>query len=207
MEDIECVKKDLFNPYDVIEIGNNEGYVVKDGKSIFGTRIGPIHSVRDGLLHEIAHTAEVKNLAKFNVYNFGLEIKTKVVVLGREYAEPITWNATKLECRVILWQEMLCEKFNIAFDREDFAIALQYMPDFTQVPLKGYTFDGDKCGYFNEKGEEFKESLKEKEKDKLRFQSMYDYMTEEKNKGTYTYAEFKKKWSRMVIYLKNPVTK
>lgn len=170
------ISSELFFIQDVAEIGSHEGYRVYDNKVSFGTQIGPVHSIEEGLLHEIAHVVEVQDLSRLKVNNFGLEIKNKVEFLGRVYFEPITWNATKLECRVILWQEVLCEIFGLSFNREKFATSLQYMPDFLCIPIQPV------------------EGMTLKEKDALRFQIINQYMTEQKNTGSYTYEEFRKKW-------------
>lgn len=196
------IESELFEIQDLMEIGSKEGYKFENGKAIFGTRVGPSHSITDGLLHEIAHTAELKDLKKLEILNFGLEIKTKVELFGKTYYEPITWNATKLECRVILWQEVLCEIFDLKFDREKFATALQYMPDFLNVPLwGGYKFDSDKSGYFNSLGEQLAGGLKAY--DELRYKSIFEYMNEQKQTGLYTYSEFRKRWNKVLLHLES----
>ena len=198
---IDNIKSELFFIEGVADISTHEGYKYDYDKrqALFGTRVGPVHSIEDGLLHELAHAVELKNLEQLKYPNFGLEIKRKVEVLGRVYLEPITWNATKLELRTILWQEVLCNVFGIGFDAKKFSTALQYMPDFMCVPIKGYKFDSHLCKYVNEKGEILEGTLKEK--DDLRFQSMYDYMDEQKASGIYTYPEFRKRWDKAIEYL------
>lgn len=198
---IQNIASELFYIEGVAEIHDIEGYRYdyENRKALFGTRLGPVSSIPDGLLHEIAHTAEIKDLSKLHVFNFGLEIKTKFEFLGKVYAQPITWNAIKLEARVILWQEVLCEVFGYSFDREKFATALEWMPDFTNVPIKGYKFDSDISKYVDKHGVEFVGTLKEQ--DKLRFQSINDYMTEQKALGIYTYSEFRKRWEKVLEFI------
>jgi len=200
-DQIKKIKSELFFIEGVAEVSDIQGYKYDydNRKAIFGTRVGPKHSVTDGLLHEIAHVAEVNDLSKLEVYSFGLEIKTKVHLLGRVYYEPITWNATKLEARVILWQEVLCELFNLPFDREDFATALQYMPDFMCVPVKGYKFNVEALKYLDSNGNELHGDLKHR--DSLRFQSINVYMKEQKATGLYTYSEFRKRWDKAFTFL------
>lgn len=202
MQDIcHRIKSELFYIKDVADISDNEGYKYNTEKrqAIFGTKVGPTHSVTDGLLHEIAHVAEIKDLSKLQVNNFGLEIKTKVEFLGKIYYEPITWNATKLEARVILWQEVLCNLFDLPFNREKFATALQYMPDFLCVPAKGYKFDSDSSKYLDAEGNAFTGDLKQK--DGLRIQTICDYMNEQATTGLYSYSEFRKRWDKAFEYL------
>jgi hypothetical protein len=196
-DQIEKIKSELFFTDGVIEISNSEGYRYQNGKSMFGTRVGPKHSISDGLLHEISHAVELKDLNRLHHFGFGLEITTKIEVLGKIYYEPTTWNATKLEARVILWQEVLCEIFGYTFDREEFAKALQYMPDFWCVPVKGFKFNGEK--YASNTGKILSGDLKQK--DNLRFQSIWDYMTTEKKTGKYTYSEFKRRWNKVLGFL------
>lgn len=179
------IKESLFIS-DVISIGANEGYKYSSETRTwcFGTRVGPHHSVSDGLLHEIAHVAEVKSLDRMLINNFGLEIKTSIIVLGHEYKEPITWNATKLEARTIIWQEVLCDHFGIPFNREEFVASLKYMADFLNVPLESKEIDF-------------------KLQDNSRIKTICNYMASEKSKGTYTIDRFKDRWNTAIKYLEN----
>lgn len=195
---VEQVKKELFFTEGIADITSYEGYRYENRVACFGMRVGPEKSIRDGLFHEIGHVAEVKNLNRLLCHNFNLEIKSKVEVLGRYYDEPRTWNATKLECRVILWQEVLCNHFGVSFDRNEFATALQYMPDHTCVPVKGYQFDAEVLEYINKNGRILKGL---QATDKLRHESICDYMTEEKNTGRYTYANFIQIWNNAFTFL------
>lgn len=196
---INKIDYELFTNHNVV-IGPNEGYIYIDGVAKFGTKVGPDHSIEDGLMHEIAHAAEVDNLRRIKCHGFNLKIKTEIKVLGESYCEPITWNATKLECRVILWQEILCQHFKLQFNRKDFALALKYMPDFWNVPMKGYTWDTLSSDYLDDK---FKRPFKEKfeKREELRMQSIYDYMNEEKKTGKYTYKEFLVRWNKVLSFL------
>jgi hypothetical protein len=202
---IDLIKKELFFIPEVADVGSHEGYLFDD-KASFGTRVGPVHSITDGLLHEIAHTAEIKDQERIFVNHFNLDIKTKIEIFGKLYCEPKTWNATKLEARVILWQEVLCEKFNLEFNREKFATSLQYMPDFMLVPIYGgYKFDGEKLEYINAKGEILTGDLKYK--DSLRLKTINEYMTEQKATGLYTYNEFRKRWDSILFLIESALVK
>lgn len=197
---IKNIKSELFFIDGVAEVGNHEGYRYDSEKrmAMFGTRVGPVHSISEGLLHEIAHTAEIKDLRRLQVLNFGLHISTQVEVLGQLYSEPITWNSTKLEARVILWQEVLCQIFKLPFDVKKFATALEYMPDFMCIPVKGYKFDSDLSTYVDLSGNKIENYALT---NTLRLHSIYDYMDEQKATGKYAYSEFRKRWDSVMEFL------
>jgi len=196
---LELIKKELFYS-DVVVFDYHEGYKYKEnGVASFGLKVGPNYSISDGLLHEIGHVAELQTPDRLMQYGFGLQIKTQVFVLGKIYYEPTTWNSTKLELRSILWQEVLATHFNVKFDRNEFCTALQYMPDFLNVPMFGHKWVED--GYYNGSGVKHNGNLKEK--DELRFKSMRDYMDEQNKTGTYTYQNFKTRWDKSIEFLQN----
>ena len=192
---IEVLKFD-----NIIELANVEGYHYAKGQAIFGTKLGPTISLVDGGLHEISHAIEVQSLDRLLKHNFGLEIKTKVVLFGKEYWEPKTWNATKLECRVILWQDVLCKRFGYEFDPKEFAKSLQYMSDFTMVPIFGCHFDYDRNEYIIDGTNEIFDS-KLDNRDSLRYQSIYAYMDDQKKLGIYTFPNFLKHWNKVLEFL------
>jgi hypothetical protein len=195
---LHCIERDFFNSR-VVKVGDNEGYKYEGGVACFGLKIGPRYSVSDGLLHEMGHLAEVQKLDRLKMYGFGLEVKTKVHFLGKVYFEPRTWDSTKLELRVILWQEVLAERFDIEFNRNVFCKVLQYMPDFWNVPLLGYKWDVEKEGYYDQLGIKCVVDLKKR--DDLRFASMWSYMDSEKETGRYTYINFVRYWRGGIDYL------
>lgn len=190
------IQKELFYS-NAVTFDYHEGYRYKDDAASFGVKVGPKYSISDGLLHEMAHVAEVQNLDRLRQNNFGLYIKKFVEVFGKSYPEPITWNSTKLELRTILWQEVLAEKFCIQFNRNEFCKALQYMPDFFNVPMYGYKWIED--GYYDYLGVKHAGNLKEK--DELRFTSMRNYMDDQKSTGIYTYQNFKVRWDKSIDFL------
>ena len=193
---LDLIQKELFYS-EIVKFDYHEGYKYNENIASFGIRVGPKYSISDGLLHEMAHVSEVQNLDRLKQNNFGLCIKKFVEVFGKFYPEPTTWNSTKLELRTILWQEVLAEKFDIKFNRNEFCKALQYMPDFFNVPMCGYKWVED--GYYDESGAKHDGNLKEK--DELRFKSMRNYMDDQKNGGIYTYQNFKKSWDKSIDYL------
>lgn len=119
---LDLIQKELFYS-EIVKFDYHEGYKYNENIASFGIRVGPKYSISDGLLHEMAHVSEVQNLDRLKQNNFGLCIKKFVEVFGKFYPEPTTWNSTKLELRTILWQEVLAEKFDIKFNRNEFCKA------------------------------------------------------------------------------------
>lgn len=163
-------------------------------------RVGPTKSLSDGLLHEVAHVAEIQDNSRLLQSNFGLHIKKVVHVFGQTFFEPITWNATKLEARVILWQSEICKHFGIPFDPFEFATSLKYMADHYMVPIKGIRRH-EEIGYVNESGENIKYEIKLF--DELRHQTIVDYMNQEFSTGKYTYENFLSIWEEAKKFLEN----
>jgi hypothetical protein len=195
------IKNELFNS-PVVEISDNEGYRYFEGISKFGKRVGPVKSLGDGLFHEVAHVAEIQDNSRLLQNNFGLHIKTQIVVLGQIFYEPTTWNATKLEARVILWQNELCKHFGIPFDPFKFATSLKYMADCSRVPPMGFKYV-ENLGYFNV---DTGEKLNYNSIDELRHQTIVEYMKDELSSGKYTYNNFLDKWTDVIKFLEEAKT-
>lgn len=193
------IRQELFNS-PVLNISENEGYRYIDEVAHFGKRVGPTKSLSDGLLHEVAHVAEIQDNSRLLQSNFGLHIKTEVHIFGKTFFEPITWNATKLEARVILWQNEICKHFGIPFDPFEFSTSLKYMADHYMVPIKGIKHD-EEIGYVNESGEKIDYDIKLFEE--LRHQTIVDYMNQEFSTGNYTYENFLSIWEEAKKFLEN----
>ena len=188
---------------DVANITKNSGYRYTNGVAEFGSRLALECNIRDAALHDIAHAVEFKNLNRLLINNFGLQITTKVIVFGSTYFQAVTWNSTKLEARVIIWQEVLCKEFGYNFDINDYCKSLIYMDDFSCVPLHGYTYHSqvDKLGeYLDKDGNKYTGSY-----DKARLKSIAEYIKDEKSKGIYTYNEFQKRWTKVIEFLTDNV--
>jgi hypothetical protein len=109
-----------------------------DGKTkvalAIGCRAGPMDNISlENLSHECAHMVEIDERRSF-CPSWGLKTR-KVVCLGQEFDEPLTWQPTQRECRVIAYQANFMEAMGYAFDVRDFASALRWMPDWCNVPV------------------------------------------------------------------------
>lgn len=104
----------------------------------FGGRAGP--SVDDfNLLHEVSHgivCALDDELWRLDEYGYGLRIR-QVELYGQYYNEPLTGQATNLECRVMGIQKVLMDDLGVVFDLEGYsgyhgycAKVLDLMPDW-----------------------------------------------------------------------------
>lgn len=194
---LETIKTDFFSKSNKIEPTKTEGYKVYNDKIQIGYRIGPTESISDGLFHEMGHILDTTNFKRLLQYGFGLEIKTSIEILGRLYYEPTTWNATKLECRCIVWQELLCKKYNLPFDTTDFSKSLQYLPDWYNVPTKDHYYkDGD---YYNSNNEKVELSLKQK--DNLRYETINNFINLEKQKEFYNFTELENRWNERINFI------
>jgi hypothetical protein len=100
---------------------------------VFGCRAGPWDNVKhENLSHEMAHFVEIDE-PRCGMYGWGLRVP-KVVILGQEYEEPHTNQATIRECRTVAIQANLMHGMGRKFDEADFARSLQFMPDWCYVP-------------------------------------------------------------------------
>ncbi len=187
------IEETYFSPYSKIVLDTNtEGYIITNKIAHVGARIAFIknstEALRDGLFHEMGHIVMFKNLERLKMSNFGFDYSTKDN-LG--YNVPISWNGIKNECKAIIWQSIICKKYDIHFNINDFVKALKYMEDFTNVPLKG-CFKNEYRWYYNI---EFTEEVNYRDSDKLRLETIKDYVHNESNNSEYTIINFDKRWS------------
>lgn len=193
------VEEEYFSPYKKIALDTNlEGYKVIDGQAYVGARIASkknnTEALRDGLFHEMGHFVMTENFNRLTMYAFGMDYTTKDD-LG--YSIPISWVAIKNESKAILWQSLICKKFHIVFDVDDFIIALKYMEDFINVPLKGCFYKDYKWYY----DQEFNQEVPYVKRDKLRLETVKDFLKAELKNIKYTIEEFDKRWHERCQWL------
>lgn len=79
----------------------SEGY---RGGGVLGCKAGPIESIGfDNLAHEMAHAIDIFNcgrIANLERASWGLRIRTRVRIGGRDYEEPVTMQASAREAEV-----------------------------------------------------------------------------------------------------------
>jgi len=105
-----------------------EGY----SNGVFGCKSGPTKGDFDALCHELSHGVHMyrKDKSRLSLYEYGLRITTSIEILGENYYEPISYQATTLECEVIAIQFHIMEACQIPHDSSDYwAKILQWLPD------------------------------------------------------------------------------
>lgn len=100
--------------------------VEDDGTLTLGWRAGPSEEAGN-LLHEMAHLLEIDD-RRLGKPGWGLKV-AKVVILGRPYIEPRTFQCTLREIRVMGRQKVLHEAAGIPFDTLHWAGLWPWFPD------------------------------------------------------------------------------
>lgn len=108
-----------------------QGY--KPDSRTFGAKAGPQSSVTD-LIHEVSHgivCALDGELWRLERYSYGLTVR-QVEVLGQLCVEPLTGQATALECRVIGIQKAIQDDLGIPSEGfyHRYVKSLHFMPDW-----------------------------------------------------------------------------
>src|ERR1700757_2415514 len=94
-----------------LKFDHREGY---DGDGIFGYAAGPSLAFNN-LAHEMGHAIDcmIQNkVHRLHRRGWGLRIKTFQEIMGRCYYEPLTMQASELECRVVGYQKHIMEMAN-----------------------------------------------------------------------------------------------
>jgi hypothetical protein len=114
--DFESIKTHILDNKDVFKISENdifsgEGYEFKNNdytKPIFGTKFAMYHQLA-AFYHEYAHAVDISMEEPHRLLrrSFGMHYQTTVAVFDREYEQPITYQATNRECRVMAIQAKL----------------------------------------------------------------------------------------------------
>lgn len=88
----------------------SEGYA---GAGVLGCRTGPADSLAfENLAHELAHAFEAldtKGPKALGLPHWGLRIKTRLQIGSQTFFEPVTFQPTERECRVVGIQRRLLE--------------------------------------------------------------------------------------------------
>lgn len=121
--DFESIKKHVQDNKEVFKISEHdifsgEGYEFRNNdytKPLFGTKFAMYHQLA-AFYHEYAHAIDISMEDPHRLLrrSFGMHYQTTVTVFDREYDQPITYQATNRECRVMAIQAKLYSHvFNI----------------------------------------------------------------------------------------------
>tara|TARA_R100001132_G_C3273357_1_gene95438 strand:- start:3082 stop:3618 length:537 start_codon:yes stop_codon:yes gene_type:complete len=127
--------------------GNADSVVYKDGVfhgKTLGGRAGISHDLNN-LIHEMAHMIEIDD-ARVHLRGWGLTCLTVVEVMGVEYMEPVTPQATLREVRTFAIQKVISDHIGHPVDvRKDLAVLVKWLPDW--CPAKYYYKANEVEGY------------------------------------------------------------
>jgi hypothetical protein len=115
-----------------LRYSNHEGYFNR----MFGYAAGPSLSF-DNLAHEMGHAIDcivVNKPKRLTQDRWGLSITSYQDIMGERFYEPVTMQATELECRVVGYQKHILEMAGDPYAEEVISIMakclMEFMPDW-----------------------------------------------------------------------------
>ena len=174
------IKEQYFNDSPILISESIEGQEVSDTKVItLGLKAGPSYLVYN-LLHEMSHLVEIED-HRMTKPSWGLKYGNLIqIILGQEYQNFTSTQATEREIRVFAYQQHLLNHYQIESSLSDQAKLCTYLGDWANVCY------GDKLNHH----------------DKAKALRWVEAQIFEKMK-IYTLDRFNQEWDRKQIILKN----
>lgn len=189
MTPLQLLKRDFLSLTNRVRyVPGLQGQRVDDAGVVYiGNRAGPSRAFSN-LAHEICHFVEIDD-ARQQLHGWGLKVPS-FTILGQVCVEPVTRKMTERELRVMAYQANLTEALGAPARVSNMVRALQFMPDFMQIPLE----DGEPAYTGNGTSR-----VPYAEVDPSRIRWMTNRVQELRK--DFTFERFRSEWSRKIALL------